>query len=420
MSVASLPERSSRSAAEVPVDLGAVRSALACARSRGRGRLLEPEGLDLLRALGIGTPAAVYLPASHEVAASDLDRLATDRVVVKVVAETVVHKTEVGGVDIVPRRAAAVATAIDEMRSRLADEPIEGFLVSELVEHDPGLGGELLVSVRWNEAFGPVVTVGAGGVHAELLAADLRPGRELAVVAPEPAPRQSLAAILSAVTAVRLATEPQRGRPAPGSIEGLEDVVRTLSAFAETCVPAEVTEVEINPFAVTRGGLVALDVLVTLGDERSPAPRPKPPASKLRALLEPATIAIAGVSSGDNPGRTILRNVLRDGFEPDRIVVVKPGADVIDGCRCVPNVAGLPFRPDLFVVALNAARAVDLVEEVVRRDAAESVILIPGGLEETASGRGLGSRRKSGRSHSSRVPKSPCGRASMRTTRSRA
>src|SRR3989304_6216977 len=88
---------------------------------------------------------------------------------------------------------------------------------------------------------------------------------------------------------------------------------------------------------------------------------PARPAGKLPRLLEPASIAIAGVSSGDNPGRTILRNLIRDGFEPARITVVKPGLATLDGCRCVPDVASLPAKVDLFVVAVATTRSSALV-----------------------------------------------------------
>ena len=51
-----------------------------------------------------------------------------DRVVVKVVAASVHHKTEVGGVAVVPRDPAAIRAAMAAMRARL-DESTEGFTV---------------------------------------------------------------------------------------------------------------------------------------------------------------------------------------------------------------------------------------------------------------------------------------------------
>ena len=40
-------------------------------------------------------------------------------------------------------------------------------------------------------------------------------------------------------------------------------------------------------------------------------------------------------------------------------------------------------KNDLLVVAVNAAQVPDLVEEIISRDAAHAVMLIPGGMGET-------------------------------------
>jgi acyl-CoA synthetase (NDP forming) len=160
--------------------------------------------------------------------------------------------------------------------------------------------------------------------------------------------------------------------------------VAALAALAPLC-PAELAEVEVNPAAVTPGGLVALDVLVTLGDGPRPVRAPRPLA-KVARLLAPRSIAVVGVSARGGSGRVILANILREGFDPGAVTVIKPGTDAIDGVRCVPDLASLPGRVDLLVVVLPAAATPAFVAEAVERDLAESFIVIPGGLEEKAGG----------------------------------
>jgi acyl-CoA synthetase (NDP forming) len=379
------------------VDLPRVRRALAAARREGRTALLEPEGLEILGAIGLGVPEWLYLPvacldAGVAVDTRDLARLRTDRVVVKVVAAGVAHKTELGGVTVAERAVLAVDRAIGEMAARLRASDPAGFLVSAFVDHEPSIAGELLVALRWTPDFGPIVTVGAGGINAEALARDLRPGRELAVVSTEAGDSAAIRAALRAATVVRLATEPQRGRRRLLPMAALVDVVERLLALGRACMPEELLELEVNPMAVADGRLIALDVLArtpasTAGAERlASAPRPTPPPERLEHLLQPRSMAIVGVSRGEGIGRTILRNTLRDGFDPAALTVVKPGMTEIDGCRCVPDLASLPARVDLLVVAVSAAAAAEVVPEAIERDAAESIIVIPGGLEETAGG----------------------------------
>ena len=59
----------------------------------------------------------------------------------------------------------------------------------------------------------------------------------------------------------------------------------------------------------------------------------------------------------------------------------------IDGIRCLPNLSALKDEKadklDLFIVAIGAAQVPDLVDELIRLDAAHTIMLIPGGMGET-------------------------------------
>ncbi len=158
-------------------------------------------------------------------------------------------------------------------------------------------------------------------------------------------------------------------------MERLVDVVERFLALADACVPADLLELEVNPIVVTSDGLVALDVLAMPGAGLDAAAMavvagaaPPRPVAKLPRMLEPRSVALIGVSSGMNAGHIILRNLLRDGFDPAAVTIIKPGADEIDGCRCVSDVASLPGKVDLFVVAVSAAQAAGVVADVVERD----------------------------------------------------
>lgn len=343
--------------------------------------LTEDEGYRLLAGLGIRTPARRFVRDADEAAHADLDALPGEHIVVKVVAASIQHKTELGGVAVVPKTSAAVRAAVEDMARRLARFEPAGWLLAEKVDYDPSPGGELLAGVRWTEDFGAVVTLALGGTRAEALAKDLAPGKDVAVVSPELTDVARIPAILDAKTAAALATRSLRGQPprlAPGMLAA---VVRTLRDFAKRSVPEPYAELEINPLVLTSQGPVALDVLVRLGAARPPADPPRPLA-KIDALLRPRTLAIVGVSDARNPGRIILENTLRAGFDPSRLFVVKPGRDQVDGCPCVPDVAALPGTVDSLVLAVDAAQVPGILAAVVEQRKAESVVLIPGGLGE--------------------------------------
>ena len=165
-------------------------------------------------------------------------------------------------------------------------------------------------------------------------------------------------------------------------------MVEKFGWLAAVCRPDCITDLEINPLVPCGGDLVALDVLATIGSGHVPDVTPRP-VWKLRNLLAPDSIAIVGVSAQLNPGHAILNNVIREGFDRESIFVVKPGVTEIEGCQAVPTIRSLPAPVDLLILSVAASQIPDALIDVVEHRKAESVIVIPGGLEEKAGTAGL-------------------------------
>jgi acyl-CoA synthetase (NDP forming) len=381
---------------------------IAAARSEGRDALTEVEGLGILAALGIEAPRYHFVKRSRDIA-RDIAALAPfpgDRAVVKVISPEILHKTDVGGVAIVPNRPTDIEASVAAMERKFAAQRIDGYTVHEFASYEPRLGHEMIAGFRFAKDFGPVVSFGPGGIYTEFLAKSFKPGTANAFFSPVLADvsgrtradlverELSRNAVVTLVSGGLRGTKPAIDR---SLVVGL--VSRLLEAAPSLCAMG-IVEFEVNPFVIARpadGGaarLVALDVLVKLanpesGDlgvvggrivNRAQAARP---LDKIDKLLTPASAAVIGVSEkGMNNGRIILRNLLANGFDGKRLYVVKPGAAEIDGCRCVPDVAALPEKVDLFVLVIPAAQVPGCIAELADLDKAESVIVIPGGLEE--------------------------------------
>jgi acyl-CoA synthetase (NDP forming) len=364
------------------LDRPRIESLLASARHRDAGVLTEPEGMDLLEAAGIPTPRRRLFTCS-----ADASRLAAPpfpgaRVVLKVVAPAILHKTEARGVAVLENTPDAIRAGLAEMEQSFAGQDVDGYLLVEFVPHEAAPGHELLLGMRWTADFGPVVTLGAGGIHTEFLARSIREDRSLALLSPALAGAAEIERALAQVAVVRLVTEPQRGRPPLVPLARLAGIVSRFLELAAAFVPEAIAEFEVNPLVLSGERFVALDALLKLG---APAPaRPAPrPIAKIGRLLRPRTAAVMGVSEkGVNPGRQILRNLLADGFPSADITVVKPGSEQIDGVKCVPSLEALPARQDLLILSISAAQAPEAIAAIAAGQRAESVILIPGGLEE--------------------------------------
>jgi acyl-CoA synthetase (NDP forming) len=347
----------------------------------GREALLETEGIILLEHLGFKTPDHVFIRGSADTPTIDLDRFDGDQVVVKVISSEILHKSDVGGVLFVPKRPDAVAAAVEEMEKRFAGRRVEGYAIHEFVAYDRALGSEFLLGVRWTPDFGPVVVFGAGGIYTEFLARNFKTGRDVAVISAEEPPAGGIEGVLERIAVTPLVTGELRGQKARLSVEQIVGAIEKALAFAKTFVPAYVAEFEINPLVVANGDLVALDVVVKLSAEPPSLP-PERPVGKLRYLLTPRSVAVMGVSEKMNPGHVILNNLIREGFEKEKIYVVKPGTESIEGCPCYPDIASLPEKVDLFVLSVDAQQASAAVIDVAQTRKAESMIVIPGGLEE--------------------------------------
>lgn len=355
---------------------------------RGDSVLPETEGFEILRGLGFETPDQIFVKNSS---AAELSAINGEKVVVKVVSPVILHKSDVGGVAVVDNDPETIRGTIAEMETRFSG--FTGFTVNEFIEYSPALGNELLLGLRWTDDFGAVVTFGAGGIYTDFLTRNFRTGKDVAVFSSSLSHDETIERELAKTAVAALLTEPLRGQNPRLKLSTLREVVKKLLSAADELGRAGVTDLEINPLVVSGDRLIALDVLIKLGSAKH-GPEDVRPVHKIKNLLEPRVIAVIGVSEKLNPGHIIVNNLLREGFDRERIFIVKPGFDSLEGCRCVPDVAALPEKVDLLVISVAAAQVPETVSEIIALEKAETMIIIPGGLEEKSGGGELVARMR--------------------------
>jgi acyl-CoA synthetase (NDP forming) len=386
-----------RDSARLRIDEDRIRAIVRIVRSEGRASLTELEGMDLLAAMGLRTPKRAFARDAAQAARSVADgAFPGDKVVIKIVSANILHKTEVGGVSVTLNAPEAVAAAVAAMGKRLSGRSVEGYSVNEFISFEPGLGREIIAGYRYTPDFGPIASLGFGGILAEYLASALRPG-SATLILPCAADLGLARRELSRKALQEILAGGIRGTAPILGPDALAELALAFAQAAPVLASAGILELEVNPFALVgeegSRGFVALDALAKIGELPAGVeaesgrfvflPQARRPLAKLDKLLRPSSAAVIGVSEkAVNNGRIILRNLLKYGFDRSRIYVVKPGASEIDGCRCVPEVSFLPEKVDLFVLAVPALSAPSILAELVERDGAESVIVIPGGFEE--------------------------------------
>jgi len=246
-------------------DTAANRKLLDSVIGQGRLSLTQQEARELLANYDIPVVKSATAD-SASAAAKEAEQIGFP-VALSVLSPDVLHKTEVGGLQLNLRTAAEVRRAyeqvLDSVKAKQPGARIEGVAVTEMASKKY----ELLVGAKKDPIFGPSIVFGLGGVAVEVFK-DTTVGL--------PPLNMALAMRLIEDTRVYTLLKGYRGMPGVdvGSIQFL------LCKFAYLLIDfPEILELDINPFAVDATGGVVLDAKVVL-DERA-AGKPSKPFSHL-------------------------------------------------------------------------------------------------------------------------------------------
>jgi acyl-CoA synthetase (NDP forming) len=200
----------------------------------------ENRSKELLDALGIATPPRRVCATRAE--AHDVLSELGGPVAVKLLDATVLHKTEIGGVHLGIKSPEEMNRALDGLETAGARQ----FLVEAMAPS----GVDLVVGVRRDPVFGPIVVLGLGGTAAEVLADISIRSAPLALRAAEgmPAELQARELLYGFRSGPTLDTA-----ELAGLLVKLGDALVSNTAIAE---------IEINPLRLTHSGLLALDAVV--------------------------------------------------------------------------------------------------------------------------------------------------------------
>ncbi len=152
---------------EFDMDLDAIRAIIDRALSRNQTQLLESDCAEILRLAGLEFPKTAVARTMEE-AVKAAESIGYP-VVMKILSEEIVHKTEYGCVklDLEDEREVRVAyeSIMAEARRHFPKARIEGVTVTEMV-----MGAtEMILGFSEDRSFGPVVMFGMGGIYVEVM-----------------------------------------------------------------------------------------------------------------------------------------------------------------------------------------------------------------------------------------------------------
>jgi acetyltransferase len=221
------------------------RKIMAGARAAGRTQLAAAEVYGILEAYKI--PVAKWRLASSPAEAADAAAKIGFPVVVKADAESVLHKSDMGGVAVDLSSASAVKRAATQMQRSISAPDLRFFVQKYL----PG-GLEIIMGAKAEEGLGHAVVFGLGGIHVEVMkdvVFNLTP-----VSAPEA--REMLGAIKSAPL-----LDGVRGQ-AGVNRDKLAEILQRLSQLLGDL--PEIQEMDLNPVMAFADKVFVVDARISL------------------------------------------------------------------------------------------------------------------------------------------------------------
>jgi len=253
-------------------------------------------------------------------------------VVLKLLSDSIAHKTERGLVKLNIRDEASLRAAATEL---LAAATPEDGRVSLLVAKMEAGRRELIVGLVRDAQFGAFVMLGLGGVFAEL--------HDDFVFAPVPVDRAGARRLIARLRQQNFFA-PFRGERAV-DLEQLTGAIVGVSELAES--DPTIASVDINPLIVRPdGSVVAVDALI----EKSKTPQPMVAAGyavensrrDYLSLFEPSGVVVVGAST--HPGKfgfVSLHNILANGYRGRVFATNLDGSSVL-GLDCLTSLDDLP------------------------------------------------------------------------------
>lgn len=402
------------------------------ADSQGRTKLLENEAYELLNIWGIKTPKFIVisnkltLEKDSRISKENLEivkKIFGKKLVLKILSPDIVHKTEVGGIKIIKNHVFEVEknfkNMLEEVKSKVPDANIIGVMISDFVKPE----FELISSILNDPQFGPIFSVGMGGIYTELIN-DIKISvapviyeklksliRQLKCYpilygyrGKKIIEEEKLLSTLMAINQLSIFSLDFNGKKSNykkcNEKDFLNDFNEDFSNYtnkkpsilnSKRFSDYIIDEFEINPLAITKGGeLVAIDCICRFHKKTSYDIKPfeSPNLTNIEKFFEPETIAVVGASEVENrPGTIIYKslkkasNSLKDSSFK-KVFPVNVKREYIFSNKCYKSIKEIDEHIDLAILIVPAKYSYEIIKDAVESKVS-AIIIISGGFRES-------------------------------------
>jgi len=219
---------------------------------QGAREIAENESKEILEAYGFVTPKG-EIAATADQAAAIATQLGFP-IVLKIWSPDILHKSDVGGVQIGLRSAREVRDAFDLMMYRIPRKMPDAHILGVLVQEMCSGGKEVILGMKRDPNFGPLMMFGMGGTMVEVL-------KDIAFyLAPLTADEARQMLVKTKTYQMLKGVRGQEGVDIDALAEGLQRLSQLVTEFAQ------IQELDINPYMIGPEGTtpVAVDARISV------------------------------------------------------------------------------------------------------------------------------------------------------------
>ncbi len=225
-------------------------------RKEGRIQMLEHESKQIFKLIGLNVPPFALAQTVDE--AQKFAQEVGYPVVMKIVSEDIIHKSDAGGVVVGPKNAREVDEAFNKIltnaKNYKADANIRGVFISQMVPK----ATEVIVGVTRDPTFGPVVMFGLGGIFVEIM--------KDVVFRVAPFPKDEARHMIDEIKSKPMLYGARGTKPA--DIDALVETIYIISQLVSQV--DDIKELDINPLFALEKGASAVDARITLTEKIYP------------------------------------------------------------------------------------------------------------------------------------------------------
>jgi 3-hydroxypropionyl-CoA synthetase (ADP-forming) len=330
--------------------------------------ITEESAKAILEQYGISVPDYSLVTSSEE--AKSKSRQLGFPLVLKVVSQDILHKTDVGGVKVGLKSEQEVVKAFEEVYFGLKEKyNVKGVLLEKMVPK----GVEIIVGLQNDAQFGPCIMVGLGGIYTEIFK-DV----SFRVL---PIDNNDALEMLESLKGKAILKGFRGSKPI--DLEMLATAITKIAQLG-TDLAGKYESVDFNPVVVYPDSYYVVDAKILLNETESISAISKavPDSSFMDLFFNAKSVALIGASPEPGKiGNSVLESLVKHEYKGKVYPVNAKGYPEIMGQKAYKSLSEISDPIDVVIVTVDLRFVPELLKECGKKKVHNMVVISGGGKE---------------------------------------